>query len=49
MAGQTDEIDLEDAIGIVSFQVLTGQVPPASAWVDGLIEGRQEDSLEGFF
>ena len=42
MAGETDEIELEDAIGIASFQVAMGRVPPASAWVDGLIQDRQQ-------
>ena len=27
MAGETDEIDLEDAIGIASFQVARGACP----------------------
>jgi hypothetical protein len=49
MAGETDEIDLEDAVGIASFQVAMGRVPPASAWVDGLIEARQQDFMEAFF
>jgi hypothetical protein len=49
MAGETEEIDLEDAIGIASFQVAMGRVPPASSWVDGLIQARQEDSMEAFF
>ena len=49
MAGETDEIDLEDAIGIASFQVATGRVPPARAWVDGLVQARQQDSMEAFF
>ena len=49
MAGETDEIDLEDAIGIASFQVATGRVPPAGAWVEGLIQARQQDSMEAFF
>ena len=49
MAGETEEIALEDAMGIASFQVATGRVPPASAWVDGLIEAQQEASMEAFF
>jgi hypothetical protein len=49
MAGETDEIELEDAIGIASFQVAMGWVPPASAWVDGLIQNRHMDSMEAFF
>jgi hypothetical protein len=49
MAGETDEIDLEDAMDIASFQVATGRVPPASSWVHGLIQAKQEDSMEAFF
>ena len=49
MAGETEEIDLDDAIGIASFQVATGQVPPAGAWVDGLLQARQQDFMEAFF
>jgi hypothetical protein len=49
MAGETDEIDLEDAIGIASFQVATGRVPPATVWVDGLIQTQQHNVMEGFF
>ena len=49
MAGETNEIELEDAIGIASFQVAMGRVPTASAWVDGLVEGRQRDSINAFF
>jgi hypothetical protein len=49
MAGETDEIDLEDAIGIASFQVAMGLVPPAGAWVEGLTQARQRDSMEAFF
>jgi hypothetical protein len=49
LAGVTDEIELEDAIGIASFQVAMGQVPPASKWVDGLIEQAQSERMEAFF
>lgn len=49
MAGENDELDLEDAIGIASFQVATGRVPPASAWVDSLVEVHLRDSMEAFF
>jgi hypothetical protein len=49
MAGETQEIELEDAMGIASFQVAMGLVPPASAWVEGLIHARQHDSMETFF
>jgi hypothetical protein len=49
MAGETDVIDLEDAIGIASFQVAMGRVPPATAWVEGLAQARQADVMEAFF
>ncbi len=49
MAGETDELDLEDAIGIASFQVAMGRVPPAGAWVESLIQARQQVSMEAFF
>jgi hypothetical protein len=49
MAGEADEIELEEAIGIASFQVAMGRVPPANAWVDGLVENRHRNSLEAFF
>jgi hypothetical protein len=49
MAGVTDEIDLADAIEIASFQVAMGRVPPASAWVDGLVSAQQENVMEAFF
>jgi hypothetical protein len=29
--------------------VAAGRVPPPSAWVDGLIQARQEDLIEGLF
>jgi len=41
MAGVSDEVALEDALGIASFQVVMGRVPPAAMWVDGLIERAQ--------
>jgi hypothetical protein len=48
MAGVTDEIDLDDALGIASFQAATGRVPPARAWVDGLVEASTEERNEAF-
>ncbi len=48
MAGVTDEIDLEDAVGIASFQAATGRVPTAMAWVDGLAERSAEERTEAF-
>ncbi len=32
MAGVTDEIELEEALGIAWFQVAMGRVPPLAAW-----------------
>jgi hypothetical protein len=49
MAGVTDEIELEDAVALASLQVAAGRVPPASAWVDGLIEAQQQELIEAFF
>lgn len=48
MAGVTDEIDLEDAVGIASFQVAMGRVPAARAWVDGLAKASAEERNEAF-
>jgi len=49
MAGVTDEIELEDDLGIASFQVVMGRVPNPAQWVDGIIDARQADAMEGFF
>jgi hypothetical protein len=49
MAGVMDEIELEDALGIASFQVATGLVPAPGQWVDGIINARQANAMEGFF
>jgi hypothetical protein len=49
MAGESDEIELEDALGIASFQVAMGRVPPASLWVESLIDDQQAASMEAFF
>ena len=35
MAGVTDEIELEEALGIAWFQVAMGRVPPLAAWRSG--------------
>ena len=50
MAGVTNEneIDLEDAVGIASFQVAMGRVPAATAWVDGLADVLSEERTEAF-
>ena len=53
MAGETEEIDLSDAIAIASFQVMLGRAPAASQWVDGLIAkattGYNQGFAESFF
>jgi len=49
MAGVIDEIELEDALGIASFQVAMGRVPAVNSWVDGLVESQRADAMEGFF
>ena len=49
MAGDTNEIDLDDAFGIASFLVATKRVPPAGEWVDALIDEREAAVMEGFF
>ncbi len=49
MAGETSEIEIEDALAIASFQIAMGRVPPAGVWVDGLVERGQRDSIEAFF
>jgi hypothetical protein len=46
MAGVTDEIELEDAIGLASFQVAAGRVPPPARWVDGMIDQAKADAME---
>lgn len=49
MAGENEEIDFDDALGIASFLVATRRAPPASEWVDALIEEQQSNAMEGFF
>ena len=49
MAGETDELDLEDALGIASFLLAMGRVPPPGLWVDGLVQAQQDETMEGFF
>jgi hypothetical protein len=49
MAGVTEEIELEDAMGIASFLVAMGRVPHPAQWIDGLIESGQANAMEGFF
>jgi hypothetical protein len=49
MAGETSEMDLEDAMGIASFYVATGHVPPASLWVESLVQSQRRDCMEAFF
>jgi hypothetical protein len=49
MAGETGEVELEDALGIASFLLAMGRVPPPGLWVDGLAQARQEETMECFF
>jgi hypothetical protein len=49
MAGVTDEIDVEDAVGIASFMVEMGRVPAPAQWVDAMIEEQAANAMEGFF
>jgi hypothetical protein len=42
------EVDFEDAIGIASFQIAMGRIPPAAAWVDGLVESADAEQTEAF-
>jgi len=49
MAGERDEVELEMAMGVASFLVLTGRAPHPSAWVDSLIDSQRSDAMEGFF
>ena len=49
MAGVTEEIDVEDAVGIASFLVAMGRVPAPAQWVDAMIERDAANAMEGFF
>jgi len=49
VAGVTDEIDLEEAMGLASFLVMTGKVPEPGRWVGGLVEWQRANAMEGFF
>jgi hypothetical protein len=49
MAGETTEVELEDALGIASFLQLMGRVPPPGLWVEGLTQARQDETMEAFF
>lgn len=49
MAGETEEVDLDDALGIASLMIAAGRVPAPSEWVDALIEEEQSHVMEGFF
>ena len=49
MAGVTDGIELEDALGLSSFLVAMGRVPPPGSWVDSVIDAQRSDAMEGFF
>jgi hypothetical protein len=49
MAGETEAIDLDDALGLASFMISTGRAPHPSQWVDALIGEEQSNMMEGFF
>ena len=49
MAGETGEVELEDALGIASFLLAMGRVPPPGIWVEGLAQSQQEATMEAFF
>jgi len=48
VAGELEEIDLADALGLVSFGVLVGRIPPASSWVEEMAEARNAEINESF-
>ncbi len=48
VAGELDEIDLADALGLISFGVLLNRIPPASAWVEEMAEARDAEINESF-
>jgi hypothetical protein len=45
----SDELELEDAMGLASFLVSTGKVPAPAQWVDGLLDQAAADQMESFF
>ena len=49
MAGETEAIDLDDALGLASFMISTGRAPHPSEWVESLIGEEQSNVMEGFF
>ena len=49
MAGITDALPLEEAIGIAQFMVSTHRAPAPAEWVDGIIADGQRNRMEGFF
>jgi hypothetical protein len=49
MAGVSDDVELEDAIGLASFQIMTGRVPAPGQWVDAIIDAAKADAMESFF
>jgi hypothetical protein len=48
MAGVTDEVDLEDLMGIITFLVAMGRVPAAAEWVEGYAARARSQGNEGF-
>jgi hypothetical protein len=49
MAGVTDELEVEDAVGIASFLVAMGRVPAPAQWVDAILKESEANAMEGFF
>jgi len=48
VAGELGEVDLADALGLVSFGVLVGRIPPAASWVDEMARARVAEVNERF-
>jgi hypothetical protein len=48
VAGELDEVDLADVLGLVSFGVMVGRIPPAAWWVDEMVASREAEVNERF-
>jgi hypothetical protein len=49
VAGISDEVDFEDALGVASFLVASGRAPAPAQWIDSIIDQAQADAMEGLF
>lgn len=49
VAGIHNEIEFSDAMDVVSFLVQMGKIPAPGDWVDGMIEKRKVQAIEGIF